>query len=177
MKETWSEALRYNYPLTPNSLVMDVGGFEGDWVMGIYTRYACNVLVFEPVKEFYEIIASKFHSNSKVLVYNYGLDGMSTSVLSKGGERVEIKDIFTVLNNFAKVDLIKLNIEGAEYDLLDYIIENGLQTKLINIQIQFHSNVADYEKRRESIREALAKTHHLTYDYPVGLHENWELNW
>ncbi len=36
-------------------------------------------------------------------------------------------------------------------------------------------NVADYEARRQAIRNELAKTHHLTYDFAYT-HENWELN-
>ena len=186
--ETWSEELRYNYPLNENSIVFDVGGFEGIWAQTIYSKYGSTILVFEPVKEFYNNIKDKFSEQDKVQVYNYGLGtkdeaisieviGMSTSVLNttEATEDVEIKDIQPILNRFANIDLLKLNIEGAEYDLLEYIIEKGLQNRLDNIQIQFHMNVADYEKRRQKIREELSKTHHLTYDYAYT-HENWKRN-
>lgn len=184
----WSEELRYNYRLNAESVVLDIGGFEGIWAHTIYSRYACNVLVFEPVKEFYNTIKDKFPAPHKIQVYNYGLGtkdetvsigviGMSTSVFNQTGpnELVEIKDILPIINRFSQIDLVKMNIEGAEYDLLEYIIEKGLQTKLVNIQVQFHV-VEDYENRRQKIIEGLQKTHHLTYDFPVGLHENWELN-
>ncbi len=183
----WNEGLRYDYDLNSESMVLDIGGFDGTWAHNIHSKYGCNILVFEPVKEFYALIKERFAGNGKVHVYNLGLgtkdetlnigvDGMSTSVLSKGENKIEIKDISPLLSGFTKIDLAKMNIEGAEYDLLDYIIEKGLQTKLVNIQVQFHNNISDYENRREKIRHALAKTHHLTYDFPVGLHENWEVN-
>jgi len=183
----WSEELRYDYLLTKDSVVFDVGGFDGTWAYNIHSKYGCKIYVFEPVKEFYDNIKDKFNDQSNVSVFNFGLGtenktlsigviGMSTSVLNKGENKVVIIDTLDVIAEFKKINLLKMNIEGAEYDLLDYIIEHGLQTKLENIQIQFHSNVEDYENRRNKIREELSKTHHLTYDFPVGLHENWEIN-
>jgi hypothetical protein len=32
------EKLRYNYKLNKNSLVFDVGGYQGDWSAGIYQK-------------------------------------------------------------------------------------------------------------------------------------------
>ncbi len=186
---TWNEDLRYDYDLNSESMVLDIGGFDGTWAHNIHSKYGCNILVFEPVKEFYGLIKERFSGNGKVHVYNLGLGtkdetlnigviGSATSVFNKSGdnEKIEIKDISPLLSGFTKIDLAKMNIEGAEYDLLDYIIEKGLQTKLVNIQVQFHNNITDYENRRQRIREALSKTHHLTYDFPIGLHENWEVN-
>lgn len=188
MQEEWSEALRYDYPLNKESIVLDIGGFEGVWAQNIYSKYECNIFIFEPVKEFYNNIRDKFQEHDKIQIYNYGLGtkdeiisigiiGMSTSVFNKTGinEQIEIKDILPIIHGIDKIDLVKINIEGAEYDLLEHIIVNGLQTKLGNIQIQFHNNITDHEKRRQKIREALSKTHHLTYDFAYT-HENWELN-
>lgn len=189
MTEIWSEELRYDYPLNKESIVFDIGGFDGMWSCKIHSKYLCDILIFEPVREFYNSIKSKFLEQDSVQIYNYGLGtkdetigiavtGSSTSVFNKSenNEQVKIKDILPKISGFIKIDLVKINIEGAEYDLLDYIIENGLQAKFINIQVQFHTNVIDYENRRQRIREELSKTHHLTYDFAIGLHENWELN-
>ncbi len=195
MEQTWNEQLRYEYQLNPQSVVLDIGGFEGTWAQGIYDKYGCIILVFEPVKEFCDIIMSlPFSLSSKVMVYNLGLgtrdetlnislNGMSTSVLGtpesllsgRAARQVCIVDILPLIESFDIIDLVKINIEGAEYDLLDHIIANGQQTKFGNIQIQFHNNVDDHENRRQAIRAELAKTHHLTYDFPYT-HENWELN-
>ena len=189
MEKVWDEALRYDYQLTKDSVVFDVGGFEGTWAYNIYEKYQSHIYVFEPVIAFYRDIKTKCQAQKYVEIYNWGLgskdervslsvEGMSTSILSKSEDHLEFadfKDVAPILSAFKKIDLIKLNIEGAEYDLLDYIIEKGLQSKLINIQVQFHMNIPDYENRRQKIREELAKTHHLTYDFAYT-HENWELN-
>lgn len=42
-----------------------------------------------------------------------------------------------------KIDLFKINIEGAEYDLLECIILNGYILKIKNIQVQFHDFFPD----------------------------------
>jgi DNA-binding ferritin-like protein (Dps family) len=62
-----------------------------------------------------------------------------------------------------------------EYELLERVIECGLQSQLKNIQVQFHKIGDDYEERYEKIRAELLKTHHLTYDYPF-VWQNFTLN-
>src|SRR6478609_5702767 len=50
--------------LNDKSIVFDLGGYEGQWTSDIYSRYNCHVYVFEPVREFYEIIKNRFKNNS-----------------------------------------------------------------------------------------------------------------
>ena len=47
---------RYSYPLDRSSFVMDLGGYEGQWASGLYSRYRCRIWVFEPVRRFAEAI-------------------------------------------------------------------------------------------------------------------------
>jgi hypothetical protein len=62
-----------------------------------------------------------------------------------------------------------------EFEVLESIIKNNLQTKFVNLQIQFHRFGEKYEERREAICKALSKTHHPTYCYS-WVWENWCLN-
>lgn len=79
-------------------------------------------------------------------------------------------------HNIEVVDLIKINIEGGEYDLLDEIIANNWLSKFKNIQVQFHDFVIENPRERmEKIQKELAKTHQLTYQYDF-VWENWKLN-
>jgi hypothetical protein len=68
--------------------------------------------------------------------------------------------------------LIKLNIEGGEYPLLTRMINTDIVEKCRDIQVQFHNCVPDAEAMRLQIRNALSRTHFLTYDYPF-VWENW----
>ena len=72
------------------------------------------------------------------------------------------------------IDLIKINIEGAEYELIEGIIDNKIHLKIKNLQIQFHDFFPDAKERVDILRKKLAKTHKPTYTYDF-VWENWEL--
>ncbi len=192
VRKAWAEdggnkILRFDYDLKPSSLVMDLGGYEGQWASDIHSRFQCGVLVFEPIQRFSDEIKNRFIKNKKISVYQYGLgpldarmnicvDGNASSLFKTGGnvEKISIVSFrrFIEENSIKNIDLLKINIEGGEYDLLDYLIDQGLIAQIDNIQVQFHRFVPDAEIRRKTIQLRLVKSHHLTYEYPF-IWENW----
>jgi hypothetical protein len=65
---------------------------------------------------------------------------------------------------------MKINIEGAEFPLLERMIETELLKQVDCFMIQFHEwHPGAYHRRRE-IRKALRKSHKLDWDY----HFVWE---
>ena len=73
------------------------------------------------------------------------------------------------------VDLIKINIEGGEYEVLESLIADNKLSMFKNLQIQFHDFIIENAKERMSkIQQELAKTHVLTYQYEF-VWENWKL--
>ena len=192
-KKANGEQLRFAYPLTESSVVMDLGGYEGQWASDIFSRYCCSVMVFEPVREFSDQIAKRFAANRKISSFPFGLSGAtgtveisldknSSSAFKDTGNKenkesvrmVRASDFFSE-HEIGAVDLMKINIEGGEYELLEHLIESGLVRKIRNIQVQFHDFVPNAQARMEKIQRELAKTHHTTYQYPF-VWENWELN-
>jgi FkbM family methyltransferase len=186
-RDQGDQALRYDYPLAKSSVVFDLGGYEGSWAAEIHKRYHCHVFVFEPVPHFFEGIKSRFSEVEDIHVFDFGLadttriehltlgaDG--SSVYREEGPRIQIRlvDIQQFLheNSIETIDLVKINIEGAEYDLLEHMIAKGITQRCTDIQIQFHRFVPQAETRRNTIRNALNETHYLTYDYPF-VWENW----
>jgi len=177
--------LRLNYPLTENSLVFDVGGYEGRWAEKIVDRYNPYIYIFEPVPEYCSLIQSKFADNPKVTVLNYGLSDTTTktvfhvmgesSSLYRGNERcievslVDVAEVFTEYK-IKEIDLIKINIEGAEYPLLRRMIKCALVEKCHDIQVQFHHWISNSYAMRDEILEVLSLTHFPTYQYPF----TWE---
>lgn len=97
--------------------------------------------------------------------------GVSTKI-----EKIRLVNINDILDKYKikVVDLLKLNIEGGEYDLLEYLIETDMIKKFKNIQVQFHRSVNAFEARANRIQQALRGTHKLTYQYPF-VWENWSL--
>jgi FkbM family methyltransferase len=180
---------RLNYPLSEKSIVIDLGAYEGKWSEKIIEKYKCQVYAYEPVRTFYLQTKAQLAKHSSAYVFNCGLGVISeslniclsadgSSIYNEVGEKelITLKEIGAELKGLKidMVDLIKMNIEGAEYSLLEHILTKNLHTKLRNIQVQFHILDEFSERKRESIRTALSKTHYLTYDYPF-VWENWRL--
>lgn len=182
------ETLRYNYPLDQNSVVFDVGAYEGAWSKKIWQKYHCKIYAFEPVSKFYEK-AKKNLADTSVTVFNFAIgvkdsqaqinlkeDGSSFITEGKSCETVEIRALCDLLStlNLKKVDLIKLNVEGYEYLIMESIISNNLVSCFDHYQIQFHGGVPEAEYRRNQIRETLSKTHEERYNYPL-VWEGWSV--
>jgi FkbM family methyltransferase len=182
------KTLRLNYQLDTNSLVFDVGGYEGQWASDIFAKYCCTIHVFEPILEFADNIEKRFIQNPKIIIYRVGLanrdqtvqihfDHNQSSMYTSGTDVREAKLIsakqFIDTEGIERIDLMKINIEGGEYDLLDHLIDTGLVKQIVNIQVQFHDHVPDAERRMQKIQAALQKTHTLTYQYPF-VWENWK---
>ena len=98
------KTLRLDYALDANSLVMDMGGYRGDWAHDIHEKYGCKVIVFEPVKQFAEKIKKRFDGNPNIRVEAIALgsenkqeqislseDGSSVYDQSQGGAKTAIE--------------------------------------------------------------------------------------
>lgn len=182
--------LRLNYDLNENSIVFDLGGYKGEFATEIYCKYSSSIFVFEPIFDFYSIIKNKFSNTNKVKPFHYGLGGKneelkislidnssSVYIESDTFETVQVKSIVDFINenNITKVDLIKINIEGGEYEVLETLIDNNLISVFTNIQVQFHDFIIENAKERmNAIQEKLSITHELTYQYEF-VWENWKL--
>lgn len=183
--------LRYEYDLPARPVVFDLGGFEGDWTSEIAARYQARIEIFEPHPVFADNIRKRFRSNSDINIHVFGLgardeklnlgtDAESTSTF-KTQDKISVVEVdlkkakdFINQGNFQQVDLVKINIEGGEYELLEHLIEEGLITKFKELQIQFHHFVPDAMARMKSIQNELSKTHELTYQFEF-LWENWRI--
>ena len=183
------ETLRLNYSaLTGDSFVMDLGGYKGGWASDIYAKYNCTIWIFEPVKEFAGNIQQRFSKNKKISVFEFGLgkgdqtrtisaddDGSSFFKSSDRSTQAIQKDIsqFFQEHNIMSVELMKINIEGGEYEVLESLIGTGLIRIIQNVQVQFHDFIPHAKSRMKQIREKLETTHILTYQYEF-VWENWQ---
>lgn len=180
--------MRIDYDLSSDSVVLDVGGYEGQWASDIVARYGCRIHVFEPVRQYASQIARRFERNPLVTVHPFGLSvrdervhaslaGDSTShIRSRSDEdiMIELRGADTVFRDLGleQVDLIKLNIEGAEYTLLDHLIETGLIHRIVDLQVQFHDICISSAEEMSRLRTRLAATHDPTFVFDF-VWENW----
>ena len=187
-RDEGDRTLRLNYILNAKSMVLDLGGYRGQWASDIYAMYGCTIHVFEPVMQFAEDIRRRFEKNTKIYVHEFGLGDKNQTVsihLAYDGSSIyrsgcnsvsaRLVDAATFLESegIKQIDLMKINIEGGEYDLLDSLIAAGLISQIRNIQVQFHDCIPEAALRMRQIQNALSHTHTLTYQYEF-VWENWE---
>lgn len=141
LKDEGESSLRLSYLLTETSIVFDIGGYRGTWSEGIINLYNPYVYIFEPIPQYYSEIVEKFRLNHKVQVYNFGLSDKNvdakmallldaSTIYKKGKQYINIKlrDINEFIGEagIERIDLIKINIEGGEYPLLDRLINSRI---------------------------------------------------
>jgi FkbM family methyltransferase len=186
---------RVDYPLTEDSIVLDVGAYRGDWAAEIAARYNPWLYLFEPITTNVELLRQRFHCNSKVVIFPFALgDGDGTALLSDAADatrvtplgrmletvnerssiEVEIRDSAAIVAPLCRpeIDLIKLNVESAEYEIVPRLYGAGLLPLIRFFQIQFHPFPEGYEEMYSQCRIALGKSHQLNYEYPF-VWEGW----
>ena len=170
-----------HFDLNEESIVIDAGGYMGDWSAKIIEKYNPYITIYEPVKEFYDEIYGRFATNLKVEVQNqalwifnglvdFGVNNTSSGIYCyKNIIEVKAVDVVDELDYCNKIDLMKINIEGAEIALLLRMVIQGLISKVDNILIQFHSI-----GNSDEIRKELAYTHELIFSFPY-IWEHWRI--
>jgi len=179
---------RFDFDVDEDDVILDVGGFDGNYTADFLDRHdPGRIHVFEPVSRFQEQIADRFADDDRVLLHEYGLGGRTRlEEIAVGGsasslyrpnmddtEYVHVRDVKEVVDElgYGDVKLLKLNAEGAEYEILERLIEVDYLDRFENVQISFHHVVDEPVRKREAIREHLAETHELIYDYPFVMEE------
>lgn len=185
------ETLRLDYPLDETSVVFDVGGYLGDYADAVHKKYGCRVYLFEPVPAFYNECVKRFNNSPSITCLNYGLssasgwfemslnnNGSSFKINEVGGtsQQAQVRSIIEVVAELGveEINLIKINIEGGEFDLLSTMIDSGLIKHIKYIQVQFHNFVAGAVDARLRIRGSLEKTHREMWNYEF-VWESWRL--
>lgn len=178
--------LDYN-GIESDSVVLDFGGFEGNWAYAMNERYGCSVHVFEPHPKFFNSLQERFKDNSKVHVHEYALgqesgvlrlsdDGDASSALQETdnsieGKIIEAKRFFQEFSDI-HFSVAKVNIEGGEYDLLPALLNDGFLSHIKTLQIQFHLYTEGDLKEREGLVARIGTTHNSDWSYPF-VWEQW----
>lgn len=137
-----------DWPLTPHSTVIEVGGYKGRWAFQIATRYNPRLFVFEPQPWAASCCAHLMPYQATVETYALG-DRDGTVAMSKwgtdgcaieggGDEWAPMREMSAAFDRLGitTIDLMLINIEGYEFTLIPHMIERGmLPTRLM---VQFH---------------------------------------
>jgi len=183
-----------NHPLTESSIVFDIGAYTGVWAEKIKNIVDCKLYLIEPIHEFYKEIQQRFAGISNVKYKQVGIglkedtldicvanNGDATKIVNANHANnenhantvaIQMESMEKIMKDWdiQEIDLLQINIEGAEYDVLDKWIETGTIQKIKTIQIQFHNfaEIDNYVGRRENIRRHLKE---------LGFREKYNFQW
>src|SRR3990167_3640598 len=175
MKEWKLPAIISELNLTSEDLFVDIGGYKGDATASATALFGCQAIIYEPFPEFYEKCRKRFDGNELVLVemFGLGLEGkrelfyndLGTSLFQgENGIEVIIKEANEVLSSL-KPKAIKINAEGAEYEILD-----SLEEFADDMLIQFHYRKQGMNEDYLRVHEKLSLTHKKLWE-----RKRWEL--
>jgi len=187
--KAFSEQMRYEYNLSPESVIIDAGAYDGNWMKEMWNLHHCNILAFEPEYDHWlkcvklageleperrKIAVLQLALSSTSGLSKIGVSGDSTGVYNPSEDKqvCELRDVAEVIGT--KIAVMKLNIEGSEFDVIERLINSGLVREVENIQVQFHRVVPDFDYRYARLREALLTTHEPEWDSEI-VWQNWRL--
>lgn len=96
-----------------------------------------------------------------------------TSAFEDPVSEYECFDVAPWLEQFNEIALLKINIEGGEYDLLTHIIDRGHISRIKHLQVQFHLIEGQRsEEHYDLVVDSLKDTHESEWRYPFCW-ESW----
>lgn len=178
--------LALEWPIDENSLVWEIGGYEGRWAAQMVEKYNPYIEIFEPQGWAVEKMKERFKENPKITIHPYGLwvdnvwlrmgdyftDGASVMKPPEGDHLVELRGIYDELffGDYKKISVGLINIEGAEFKLLPFMITSGVIMHFEYFWCQFHEFADPEGKQTDFIYTNLDKTHDPLWDhYPTAV--------
>lgn len=182
-------ALLYDVPVNTGDVVIDAGGYEGEWSAGMLARYGVRSEIFEPVPAYAAMCNSLFSRNALVRVhaaalganaretsFSFSANGTSEFIAPGSEEviRAQVLDVAAFLDSLgvAGIGCVKLNIEGGEYEVLERLLESNWAGRCRSFLIQFHRQPEGWEPRYRDIQARLKATHTQAWAYPM-VWEKW----
>lgn len=180
------QRMRRSVRVPPGKLVLDVGAFRGEFTAFAREQWNAVVIAVEPIPEFADDLANRFSAEEEVTVVKAALGSSNgtvgivladdgSSAWAAGGKVHEVPSLDVVdLIGRRKVALMKMNAEGAEFDVLERLLDVGAIEQVATLQVQFHRYPPDARRRRRRIRRSMRRTHRCSWNVP-WVWEQWTL--
>lgn len=145
----------YAPPLGPNSIVFDLGAAGADFASTVARRYGCRSYAAEALPEVYRLIPQ----DGRVKAFQVAISGIDgrialvsrdshhasasfssfAGLADKGGIEVDSVTLegFVKLAGVDRVDLVKLDVEGAEFAMFDAARDETL-SQIGQLSVEFH---------------------------------------
>lgn len=183
--------------LNEDSIAFDLGANVGKITQEMVDTGA-TVYAFEPNPHAFKVLSNRFEGNSKVtciqkavldkesivpLYFHEQSDqdevkwsvgssllGFKNNVLKSKKVEVETVDLAEFVFSFEKnIDLIKMDIEGAECNVINHLIATGAINKISKLLVETHDHkISELKEKTNSLRTRIRE---------LKLEEKIDLNW
>jgi FkbM family methyltransferase len=164
--------------LNKDSLIIDLGANIGDKTQYFHDRYKCKIICYEPNKIAFNILEKRFHKLSNIICINKGVSknekekklyhhkeyendkldfsqGSSflenkSNVNSKNFDYVQTLPISELLDEHKYIDLIKIDIEGYEYEIIPELITNKSKIKYVIAELHGDPVIKNYDNTQKN---------------------------
>jgi len=160
--------------ISPNSIVIDLGANEGEFCGTIVKMFGCTVLAVEPLPNLFTKIESSPHIKKfnvciapEKKMYTIYLPKDQCASLYDGDEKLLssksivvqgiLFDDFLEENKIDAVDLLKVDIEGAELEMFELMKKDTFK-KIKQVTVEFHDFIwPEMTPRVEKIKKHFKK--------------------
>ena len=158
----------------------DIGANVGIYSVFIAKRYPCNVYAFEPSKKYHSFLKLNTTFFKKVKAYNFGIGSIDKkdkiiltdepgsnyiagNKFDKNIKKSEICELRTIkkLSKIKAPNLVKIDVEGFEYEILNNSIDFFKKNKTILILEIDKDNLERYSKNKKDILHLLKSRNYL----------------
>jgi FkbM family methyltransferase len=170
--------------------ILDCGSNIGVSVLFFKKRFPdCEVIAFEPDPATYELLRANIAENSltKVVVHNMALGGRDRSVkfcnepatpgslrmrvVNQSATWIEVPCVRLSPYIGERVDLLKIDIEGAETEVLAELAGARALTRIERIILEYHHHITSTEDRFSELLQTLEQNGFGYYvDGEIGKH-------
>ena len=158
----------------------DIGANVGIYSVFIAKRYSCNIYAFEPSKKYHSFLKLNTTLFKKVKAHNFGIGSIDKkdkiiltdepgsnyiagNKFDKNIKKSEICELRTIkkLSNIKAPNLVKIDVEGFEYEVLNNSIDFFKKNKTILILEIDEDNLERYSKNKKDILHLLKSRNYL----------------
>ena len=163
-----------NLNLNSKSIVVDIGANNGVVSQYLFDKYKCYIDIYEPNEYLYKILKLVFKKNNKItlnkkavsnsngktkmffhklnldkesvsLSESSSLEEKKTNIQIENFSYVDLISIDDVLKKHEKIDLLKIDIEGHEYKIMESIIKNIGKVGLVLCEMHGSSHRPEFK--------------------------------
>lgn len=178
------------FTIRPGDVVVDLGANVGEVCEYFLARKAA-VHAYEPNPHAFAVLKERTGRNPRITLYPFAVSNYegradlwlhqqhrdSEVVYSQGGSlqkekdnvgedslAVEVRHIRDVLNMHDRIRLLKIDIEGGEYDIMDEVLAQA--GKIDHILLETHENKSTaFREKHEQMMAAIAASGHADKIY------------